>query len=125
VDPVKILIAEDNEDLRTTMIAVLDGESDFQCVAQTDDLEQVSALAAATSPHVIILDIELKGLSSLSRLPQLKREFPTARFLMFSGHALPALIDAALASGAAEYVLKSGDPYDLINAVRRCATLQD
>ena len=115
------MIAEDNEDLRATMVSVLDAEADLRCVAETDDLEQVSALATATSPHVIILDIELKERSSLTRLPQLKREFPAARFLVYSGHALPALIDAALAAGASEYVLKSGDPDELINAVRRCA----
>ena len=78
-------------------------------------------MAAASSAQVIILDIELKGRSSLHRLPQLKRELPAARFLVYSGHALPALIDAALAAGASEYVVKSGDPLELINAVRRCA----
>ena len=115
------MIAEDNEDLRATMVSLLDAETDMRCVAETDELEEVGALAAATSPQVIILDIELKGQSSLSRLPKLKREQPDARFLVYSGHALPALIDAALAAGASEYVLKSGDPYELIDAVRRCA----
>jgi two-component system response regulator DesR len=120
-DPITIMIAEDNEDLRATMVSLLDAETDIRCVAETAELEDVSALAAATSPRVIILDIELKGRSSLNRLPQLKRELPAARFLVYSGHALPALIDAALAAGASEYVLKSGDPYELIDAVRRCA----
>jgi two-component system response regulator DesR len=115
------MIAEDNEDLRTTMVSLLDAETDIRCVAETDKLDDVGALAAATSPHVIILDVELKGQSSLMRLPELRRKHPEARFLVYSGHALPALIDAALAAGASEYVLKSGDPYELINAVRRCA----
>jgi two-component system response regulator DesR len=114
------MIAEDNNDLRATMVSLLDAEADIRCVAETDELEQVGALAAATSPQVIVLDIELKGQSSLARLPQLKRELPNARFLMYSGHALPALVDAALAAGASEYLLKSGDPYELIDAVRRC-----
>lgn len=120
-DPIRIMIAEDNEDLRATMVSLFDAETDISCVAETDELEQVAALAAATSPQVIVLDIELNGQSSLARLPQLKRELPSARFLMYSGHALPALIDAALAAGATEYLLKSGDPDELINAVRRCA----
>lgn len=121
-DPIKVLLAEDNEDLRTTLVAVLEGESDIRCVAQTDDLEKVTALAAECSPDVIVLDIELKGRSSLSRLPQLVRAVPGTRFLMYSGHGLPALIEAALAAGASEYVLKSGDPHEFINAVRRCAS---
>ena len=70
------MIAEDNLDLRTTMVALLDAETDIRCVAETDELEAVGPLAASTAPQVIILDIELKGRSSLSRLPTFKREFP-------------------------------------------------
>ena len=115
------MIAEDNVDLRATMVSLLDAEADLRCVAETDELENVGSLAKATLPQVIILDIELKGRSSLTRLAQLKRELPAARFLVYSGHALAALVDAALQAGASEYVLKSGDPYELISAVRRCA----
>lgn len=115
------MIAEDNDDLRTTMVALLDAETDMHCVAETDEFDAIAALAAASSAQVIVLDIELKGRSSLPGLPQLKRELPAARFLVYSGHALPAYVQAALKAGASEYLLKSGDPYELINAVRRCA----
>jgi two-component system, NarL family, response regulator DesR len=121
-DPIKIMIAEDNEDLRATMVSLLDAETDIRCVAETDELGKLTALAAASSPHVIILDIELRGRSSLLALPQLKRELPNARFLVYSGHALPAFVQAALDAGASEYLLKAGDPYELIAAVRRCAS---
>lgn len=120
-EPINIMIAEDNEDLRATMVALLGTESDLRCVAETDELNQVSALATATAPRVIILDVELNGQSSLPRLGRLRRELPDARFVIYSGHALPELIDAALAAGACEYVLKSGDPDELVRAVRRCA----
>jgi len=114
------MVAEDNDDLRTMMVSILDAEADIHCVAETDELAKVSELAAAASPQVIILDIELKGRSSLQGLPELRRQFPSTRFLIYRGHALPALIDAALAAGATEYVLKSGDPDELVSAVRRC-----
>jgi two-component system, NarL family, response regulator DesR len=115
------MIAEDNEDLRATVVALLSCESDFRCVAETDDLQQVGPMAAAASPDVIILDIELKGQSSLPRLAQLRHELPGSSFVIYSGHALPDFVKAALAAGAREYVLKSGDPDELVNAVRRCA----
>ena len=120
--PIKILIAEDNEDLRATMVALLSTEADMRCVAETDDLQQVSALATASAADVIILDIELKGQSSLARLKQLRGALPGARIVIYSGHALPEFVDAALAAGACEYVLKSGDPDELVHAVRRCAS---
>jgi two-component system, NarL family, response regulator DesR len=120
-DPIRILIAEDNDDLRATMVALLDAETDINCVAETDDFGSIAALAAASSAQVIILDVQLKGQSSLHGLAQLKRELPTVRVLVYSGHSLPAFVQAALKAGASEYLLKSGDPYELIAAVRRCA----
>ena len=118
------MIAEDNDDLRATMVALLDAETDINCVAETDDIDRIAALATASSARVIILDVELKGRSSLLALPQLKRELPAVRFLVYSGHALPAFVQGALKAGASEYLLKSGDPYELIAAVRRCAVAQ-
>ena len=120
--PIRIFIAEDNEDLRATVVAMLSTEADMRCVAETDELQQVSALAAAAAADVIVLDIELKGQSSLARLKQLRSELPAARIVIYSGHGLPELVDAALAAGACAYVLKSGDPDELVRAVRRCAS---
>jgi two-component system, NarL family, response regulator DesR len=123
--PINIMIAEDNEDLRSTMVSLLEAEPDIRCVAETDELSQISTLAASTSPQVIILDIELKGRSSLLALAQLRRELPAARFLIYSGHARPEMMRAAMAAGAYEHLLKSGDPYELISAIRRCALSGD
>jgi DNA-binding NarL/FixJ family response regulator len=119
--PIKVLVAEDNEDLRATVVALLSAEPDLRCVAETDELQQVAALAADTAAHVVVLDIELKGQSSLLRLGQLCSELPAARFVIYSGHGLPAMVEAAMAAGASEYVLKSGDPDELVHAIRRCA----
>ena len=119
--PIKVLIAEDNEDLRATVVALLSSEADLLCVADTDDLQQVVPLARAAGPQVIVLDIELNGHSSLTRLAQLRRELPAAQFLIYSGHGLPELMKAAMDAGAREYVLKSGDPDELARAIRRCA----
>ena len=116
------MIAEDNEDLRATVVALLGSEADLLCVAETDDLQQVAPLANATGPQVIVLDIELNGHSSLSRLAQLRRELPRTHIVIYSGHGLPELMAAAMAAGAREYVLKSGDPDELVHAIRRCAS---
>ena len=121
-EPIRILIAEDNDDLRAAVISLIDAEPDMTCVAQTAELDDVRDLAAATAAHLVVLDIELKGKSSLRLLPQLRRDLPNARFLIYSGHALSAVRAAALAAGACAYVLKSGDVDELVSAVRACMT---
>ena len=119
-DPIRVLVAEDNDNLRSVVISLLDTETDLRCVAETGVLEEVVPLATATDAQLVVLDIELNGKSSLASLPQLRRELPTARFLMHSGHGHPALIARALAAGASGYVLKSGNPDELVHAIRKC-----
>lgn len=117
---VRILIAEDNDDLRMVMPALIDGTEGLRCVATTAYLEEVAPLIARHQVTVTVLDIELRGGSALKRLPALQREFPGTRFVIHSGHSNPELVRMAEAAGAA-YVLKSGEFDDLITAIRRLA----
>lgn len=116
-----ILLAEDNDDLRMVMPALLDGIEGLRCAATTAYLEEVGPLIAQHQVRVAVLDIELRGGSSLKRLPALKRDFPDTHFLIHSGHSNPELVRQAEAAGAAGYVLKSGDFDDLIAAILRAA----
>ncbi len=119
-DPIRVLIAEDNDELRSVVISLLDTETDLRCVADTGLLEEVVPLATATDAQLVILDIELNGKSSVASLPQFKRDLPKVRFLMHSGYGHPALIAGALAAGASGYVLKSGNADELVHAIRKC-----
>ena len=121
-EPIRVMIAEDNEDLRMTLSALLAAEADISCVAATGRLQEVVPLAQSAAAQVIILDLEMQGQSSLTALPKMRQALPHTRFLVHSGYALPALIDGALAAGASGYVLKSGDFAELLNAIRACAT---
>ena len=116
--PIRVLIAEDNEDLRAVLSSLIDCEPDMRCVAETGVLDEVPGLVASSGAQVVVLDLELKGRSSLKFLPQLVREIPGARIVVFSGHAIPAIVAAALAAGASAYVLKSGEFDELSAAIR-------
>lgn len=115
---IRVLIAEDNDDLRMAIKLLVDGESDLQCVADTAALADVGALAERYEADVVILDVELQGKSSLRALEYLLARRPQARFLIHSGHAHPELQRQALASGASAYVLKSGNTEELLQAIR-------
>lgn len=116
--PVRVLVAEDNDDLRLVMPALLNGTPGFCCVATTACLEEVGPLIARHGVEVAVLDIELRDGSALKRLPALCSEFPATRFVIHSGHSNPELMRRAEAAGAAAYVLKSGDFDSLIATIR-------
>lgn len=121
-DPrVRVLIAEDNEDLRLVMPELLNGTSGFYCAATTSSLDEIAPLIARHQVEVAVLDIELRGGSALKRLPALCSEFPATKFVIHSGHNNPELVRRAQAAGAAAYVLKSGDFDQLLATIRGLA----
>jgi two-component system response regulator DesR len=115
---VRVIVAEDNEDLRELIVCLLDAEPDIECVGQTGSLGAVEPLCLEYGPNVVILDIELQGESSLRALPALRARLPAVRFIMYSGHAHPQMIRGAIAVGAAAYVVKTGDPQELVRSIR-------
>jgi len=115
----RVLVAEDNEDLRAVMPPLIEEAGDLTCVATTDSLDEVAELLATHQTDVAVLDIELKGGSALKALPQLSARFPGTRFLIHSGHSNPEMQRKAREAGAAGYVLKSGNPDDLVAAIRK------
>lgn len=117
----RILVAEDNEDLRMVMAPLINVTGDLHCSATTDSLDEVAPLIAQHDVEVAVLDIELRGGSALKRLPALCSQFPATRFVIHSGHSNPDMIRLARDAGAAAYVLKSGDIDDLIDAIRKLA----
>lgn len=115
---IRIVVAEDNDDLRAVMAPLLNDYPDLQCAAVTPFLEEVAALIERHDAQVAILDIELRGGSALKQLPQLRSQFPSTRFVIHSGHSNPELVRLARSTGADAYVLKSGDFDELVAVIR-------
>jgi DNA-binding NarL/FixJ family response regulator len=118
-DVLRIVVAEDNDDLRALMGPLINEEPDMCCVASTAYLEEVSPLIAQHQAEVAVLDLQLRGGSALPRLPSLCRDHPGTRFIMHSGHSNPELLRKAREAGAVAYVIKSGDIDELIAAIRK------
>ncbi|MEO8307595.1 MAG: response regulator transcription factor [Pseudomonadota bacterium] len=116
---IKVVVAEDNDDLRALIAPLINEEPDMVCAATTAFLDEVSPLIVLHQAHVAVLDMQLRGGSALPRLPALCRDHPATRFIMHSGHSNPELIRKARDAGAGAYVLKSGDIDELIVAIRK------
>jgi DNA-binding NtrC family response regulator len=75
--------------------------------------ELLEALRAGLSPHVILLDVTMPDLDGLETLRAIRSAHPTAQVIMLSGRQAPSTIIEAVRLGAADYVLKPGDPEGL------------
>lgn len=117
-DIIRVLVAEDNDDLRRTMVVLLNLQPDMRCVADTASLAEVLPLAEQRDVDVIVLDIELRGESSVAALGKLRAARPQTRIVVHSGHTHPTLVSGVRAAGASAYVRKAGDIEDLFGAIR-------
>jgi two-component system response regulator DesR len=116
--PLRVLIAEDNADLRDLLVTLVSAEPDLKCVGTAED---VDAVIASTSEHkmdVLVLDLELQGRSSIDVLRSVRGAGSKITIVVFSGHSHPEMIRHTLAAGADAYVPKNGDFELLLDAIR-------
>jgi len=72
--------------------------------------ELLEGLRGGLTPHVILLDVSMPDLDGLETLRAIRAAHPSAQVIMLSGKQAPATIIEAVRLGAADYVLKPGDP---------------
>jgi two-component system response regulator DesR len=117
--PIRVLVAEDNEDLRDLLVTLISAEDDLECVGTASDVDAViTACAAPGTADVLVLDLELQGRSSIDVLKSVRGSGSKISIIVFSGHTHPEMIRHTLAAGADAYVPKSGDFELLLDAIR-------
>ena len=77
--PLRVLIAEDNADLRDLLVTLVSAEPDLNCVGTADDVDAVIAYTAENKVDVLVLDLELQGRSSIDVLKTVRGEGSKSR----------------------------------------------
>jgi two-component system response regulator DesR len=119
---IRVLLAEDNGDLRRALAGLVDAEADMECVGTVASPDQVLPLAREALPHVVVLDLLLEGGSSMHVIRELKAVLPQAQVVMYSGYGSEITERESKRRGAAAFVVKTGDFETLFAAIRRVAT---
>jgi two-component system, NarL family, response regulator DesR len=94
-DTVRVLIADDNFDMRLLVRATLGGDARVDVVAEAEDGLDALAAFRAARPDVCVLDYRMPGLTGLEAAGEILAEAPDARVLLFSAYLTPEITDAA------------------------------
>ena len=119
VNPIRVLIAEDQTMLRGALAALLDLESDITVIAQAVNGREALKMARENPPDIIVTDIEMPERSGLELAADLKLADSKARVIILTTFARPGYLRRALDAGARGYLLKERPVSELSEAIRR------
>jgi two-component system invasion response regulator UvrY len=114
----RILIVDDHPIVASGCRALLAGGRDI-VVLEASDAESGERAFVTERPDVCVLDINLPGVSGFELARRILARDAAARIIMFSMNDDPIFAARAIESGAKGYVSKSGDPGDLVEAIRK------
>ena len=118
--PIRVLIAEDQALLRTTLAALLEAEPGMCVVGLAEDGARAVALAAELRPDVVLMDIQMPGLTGIEATTRICADpaLAATRVLILTMFEIDDYVLGALRAGACGFLLKDTDPQSLVDAVR-------
>jgi two-component system, NarL family, invasion response regulator UvrY len=116
----KLLIVDDHPIVRSGLRRLLAAEPELEIAEAASGQEAISVFRDLR-PDLVILDLNLPGISGLEVLGRLLVENPKARVLVISMYDNPIYVARVLAAGAQGYVSKNAPPEQIIEAARRVA----
>ncbi|WP_432494969.1 response regulator [Kineococcus auxinigenes] len=123
--PVRVLVVDDDPLVRSALAVVLGGLDDVTVVGEGGDGEQAVALAAATAPDVVLLDVRMPRRDGISAAREITARQGAAgagpRVVVLTTFGDDEAVLAALRAGADGFLLKDTPPADIVVAVRRAA----
>ncbi|TDE42601.1 response regulator transcription factor [Nonomuraea mesophila] len=118
---IRILLADDEAMIRAGVRAILASDPSLEVVAEAADGRQAVDLAIGHRPDVVLLDIRMPRLDGLAAAAELRKVAPGAAVVMLTTFGEDDYIAKALDVGAAGFLLKAGDPRELIAGIHAVA----
>jgi DNA-binding NarL/FixJ family response regulator len=118
--PTQILIADDHQLVRQSLVAILEREG-FKVVAEAGDGQRALQMAEEFHPDVAVLDLAMPVLNGLDTAREIRRVSPGTKTILLTGHTERQYVLEGLRSGAKAFVMKSHAAEDLIRAIREAA----
>lgn len=118
---IRIVVADDEEMIRTAIVSLLAMEDDLAVVAQTDNGSDAVSLVRQHQPEVVLLDLEMPPTDGIEAATQVASSAPQTRAVLMTRHARPGVLRRAMAAGITGFVPKSTPVSRLAEVVRDVA----
>ncbi len=122
MDPIRVLIAEDNPRFREGLVALLRSTSFFEVAGEAGTGDEAVARARAVQPDVILMDIRMPGLDGIEATRRIVQDSPHIAVLALTMLEDDDSVFAAMRAGARGYLLKGALKAEILRAIQDVAS---
>jgi DNA-binding NarL/FixJ family response regulator len=115
---IRLLVVDDHPIVRQGLASALGDEPDFEVVGAVGSAREALELVGTVRPDLVLLDLELPGLSGVEAIPRLLATSPATKILVFTAYDTDEQVLEAIRSGASGYLLKGATAAELSQAIR-------
>jgi two-component system response regulator DesR len=115
---IRVLIAEDQELIRTALVTLIGLEPDIEVVGQAEDGAQAVAKAAEIELDLVVLDIDMPVMDGLTAAERLAERHPGLSMVMLTSHGRPGYLKRAVQAGVRGFITKNVSGTDLAKVIR-------
>ncbi len=115
---IDVILVEDKHDVREMLSMIIDGTEGFSCKNAFVDCESALGFIPVHPPDVVLMDIDLPGISGIEGIKRLKAGMPELDIIMLTVHEDSDSVFDSLCAGASGYLLKNTDPMVLLSSIK-------
>lgn len=119
MEPIRILLVEDQTLMRQGMKTILDLEPGLQVVGEAADGEGGVRLALALRPDVILMDVQMPGMDGIEAIAAICAVWPEARVIILTTFSRDDYVFDGMRAGAVGFLLKDTPADHLVQTIRR------
>lgn len=119
---INVCLVEDDHTIREGYEYLIGNHPGFSVTGSFASYEEAAKKIARCEPDVILLDVELPGVSGIDAIPKIKKLVPEAHIIMLTVYEQELTIFRALANGATGYLTKDTPHQKILNSIREAMT---
>ena len=116
-DKIKVALVDDHTLLRDALASMLQQVDDIQIIGSVSSGEEIINKVQSINPHVILMDIMMKGMTGIEATRWIKEQNPKIKIILISSEVNKDYITAGIKSGIDGYLPKDTNKETLLNAI--------
>lgn len=116
--PIKVSIVEDLVEVREGLVELVQSDKELLMVGSFKDAESAIQNLTHLQVDVVLMDINLPGMSGIECIKMVKEKCPDTQFMMFTVYENDEKVVQALRAGATGYLLKRAEPKRILESIK-------